>query len=219
MARKKKDRPEWFKFWRRNRPRFDSDMLSLESRGRIFTNMLRYFDGDADLLEMTPLEQYAFNDLKVDIDDAFDDWQRTSEENRQKQLKRWYGESSAGVYSGIPEYTENREEEEKEEEKEAEERSRRKKQMQKEEGDTLPRIRESAFVPPTVEEVRQFCIENEVWIDPQRFVDDLNSKGWMKGRTKITDWKSQAKAWAALEATPERQKLRLTGVYDPYLRG
>ena len=179
--------------------------------------MLRYFDGDADLLEMTPLEQYAFNDLKVDIDDAFDDWQKTSEENRQKQLKRWHGENGTEVYSGIPEYTEGTEaEEEAEEETEAEGRGKKQKQRKKQEaeGDTLSCTRESVFVPPTVEDVRQFCIENEVWIDPQRFVDAMNARSWKHGTTKITDWKSEAKAWAALEATPERQKLRLTGIYD-----
>ena len=51
------------------------------------------------------------------------------------------------------------------------------------------------------------------------FVDAMNARNWMHGKTKITDWRSEAKAWASLVATPERQKLRLTGVYDPYLRG
>lgn len=220
MARKKSERPEWFKFWRRNRQQLDIDLLSMESRGKIFTNMMRYFDsGELELVEMTPIETLAFNMVKGNIDESFTEWKEKSEKATDSINARWHKQDyDTTVYDGIPPYTEYTEDRGQKQEDRG--------QKQEEEYNnslscTCTRAREetSEFIPPTVEEVRRFCIDNEIWIDPQRFVDDNNSRNWMKGRTKITDWKSQAKAWASLEATPERQKLKLTGIYDSSLRG
>lgn len=119
MARNKKTRPEWFKFWRRNRQQLDSELLSMESRGRIFTNMMRYFDeGDAaDLVEMSPLESYAFNGLKTNIDDAFADWKETSEKATENINKRWHPDNcDTTVYDGIPQYTDDTEDRSKKKE-------------------------------------------------------------------------------------------------------
>ena len=83
MARNKEGRPEWFKFWRRNRRQLDIEQLNMESRGIVFTNMMRYFDGEADaLLPMTALEAMAFNVLKINIDDSFSDYAEREEVNR-----------------------------------------------------------------------------------------------------------------------------------------
>ncbi len=91
MATKKDRRPEWFKFWRRNRKTLDIEQLDLESRGRIFTNMMRYFDDDeAMMLEMTPLESAMFNVLKINVDDSFDEVEETSTRNRANANKRWH---------------------------------------------------------------------------------------------------------------------------------
>lgn len=52
------------------------------------------------------------------------------------------------------------------------------------------------FVPPTVEEVREYCREKGYdEIDPQRFVDFYEAKGWMIGKNKIVNWKSCVNTW------------------------
>ena len=89
MARKEGGRPEWFKFWRRNRAQLDIEQLSIESRGKVFTNMMRYFDQDAELLDMDPIEALAFNVLKVNVDDSIAEYEETSRKNRENVNKRW----------------------------------------------------------------------------------------------------------------------------------
>lgn len=51
------------------------------------------------------------------------------------------------------------------------------------------------FVPPTVEEVSEYCKERGNAVDPQRFVDYYESNGWMRGNTKIKDWKACVRTW------------------------
>lgn len=53
----------------------------------------------------------------------------------------------------------------------------------------------SRFSPPTVEEVRAYCIERGNNVDPDRFVDYYSSNGWMVGKTKMKDWKAAVRTW------------------------
>lgn len=46
------------------------------------------------------------------------------------------------------------------------------------------------FKPPSVEEVRAYCLERKNSVDAQKFVDFYQSKGWMVGKNKMTDWQS-----------------------------
>lgn len=51
------------------------------------------------------------------------------------------------------------------------------------------------FVPPTLEEVRSYCRERNNAVDPERFVDFYEAKGWMVGRNKMRDWKAAVRTW------------------------
>lgn len=51
------------------------------------------------------------------------------------------------------------------------------------------------FIPPSVEEVEQYCIERNNNIDAQSFIDFYESKGWMIGKNKMKDWKAAVRNW------------------------
>lgn len=53
----------------------------------------------------------------------------------------------------------------------------------------------SQFIPPTVEEVRLYCEERNNSVDPERFVDYYESKGWLIGKTKMKSWKAAVRTW------------------------
>ena len=53
------------------------------------------------------------------------------------------------------------------------------------------------FTPPTVDEVRAYCLERGNTIDPQKFVDYYETAGWMRGKNKIKDWKACVRTWEA----------------------
>lgn len=59
--------------------------------------------------------------------------------------------------------------------------------------------RTTRFVPPTVDEVRAYCQEKNLSVDPQRFVDFYESKGWMVGKNKMKNWHSAISGWNARE--------------------
>lgn len=51
------------------------------------------------------------------------------------------------------------------------------------------------FVPPTVEQVREYCRQRNNKVEAQRFVDYYTSNGWMVGKTKMKDWKAAVRTW------------------------
>jgi len=51
------------------------------------------------------------------------------------------------------------------------------------------------FVPPTVEEVEDYCFERNNKVDAEMFVDFYSSKGWMIGKNLMKDWKAAVRTW------------------------
>lgn len=51
------------------------------------------------------------------------------------------------------------------------------------------------FVPPTSEEVEEYCQEMGYGIDPDAFIDHYTTTGWMYGKTHMKDWKSAVRTW------------------------
>lgn len=62
-----------------------------------------------------------------------------------------------------------------------------------------PPTRPKRFIPPTVEEVAEYCFERMSKVDPQRFVDYYTSNGWMVGKNKMKDWKAAVRTWEQKE--------------------
>lgn len=56
--------------------------------------------------------------------------------------------------------------------------------------------KKSVFTPPTVEEVSEYCFEQNLGIDPEAFVDYYNANGWMiGGKAHMKDWRAAARNW------------------------
>lgn len=51
------------------------------------------------------------------------------------------------------------------------------------------------FIPPTVDEVKVYCIERKNNVNAERFVDYYTSNGWMVGKNKMKNWKAAVRTW------------------------
>lgn len=69
------------------------------------------------------------------------------------------------------------------------------------------------FIPPTVDEVRAYCIERGNNVDPERFVDYYTSKGWMIGKNKMKDWKAAVRTWERGSTGGRKKKQDLDDFY------
>ena len=98
----------------------------------------------------------------------------------------------------------------------------------KESGGQAPSAPEKTtrFKPPTVEEVAAYCLERGNHVDAQRFVDYYTANGWMRGKTKIKDWRACVRTWERgatgggyQRPQPERSRIKTEADYAAGLQG
>lgn len=78
-------------------------------------------------------------------------------------------------------------------------------------GESVRGEKAKRFIPPSVEEVEQYCLERSNNIDAQSFIDFYESKGWMIGKNKMKDWKAAVRTWER-----SRKKENKENVFDEW---
>lgn len=51
------------------------------------------------------------------------------------------------------------------------------------------------FIKPTIEEITDYCAQNDLKIDCERFYDYYESNDWHVGKNKMKNWKATARNW------------------------
>ena len=157
--------------------------------GRLFLHMIRYARDGEEPTEFEGNEIFIWPTAKRDIDMAAE----RNEICRQN-----------GLRGGRPKTKENQTEpnETKENQTEPNESRKEKKRNEKkgnekERQDIVLLEPRKRFQPPTVDEVRAYCEEKgSYWIDPERFVDYYESRGWvLTNGKKMVDWKAAVRLW------------------------
>ena len=72
----------------------------------------------------------------------------------------------------------------------------------------------SKFVKPTLQEVKAYCIERKNDVDPERFVDFYEAKGWMVGKNKMKDWRAAVRNWERNGASKSAGQVQQEGRLD-----
>ena len=62
------------------------------------------------------------------------------------------------------------------------------------------------FTPPTVEDVKAYCMERGNTVDAQRFVDYYTANGWRVGKNPMKDWRATVRTWEKNEEKPKAQR-------------
>lgn len=75
--------------------------------------------------------------------------------------------------------------------------------------------RKKTFVPPTVEEVRQYCEERGNGIDAQYFVDYYAANDWHDSKgDPVKSWKQRVLTWEGREKSREAKNKHQVGSWD-----
>jgi len=76
------------------------------------------------------------------------------------------------------------------------------------------RKKSKKFIKPTIEEIREYCLERKNKIDPEQFLNFYESKGWMIGKNKMKEWRAAVRTWeqSSNQTTPPAPKKSLITV-------
>lgn len=78
---------------------------------------------------------------------------------------------------------------------------------------TKEKKRGCAFSHPSVDEVRDYCIEKGYLFDPEAFVAYYESNGWKVGRNPMKSWHAACATWAKRDS-PKEEVRPDYAVYD-----
>ena len=60
---------------------------------------------------------------------------------------------------------------------------------------TLSIKKNTKFQKPSIEEIRLYCQERNNSVDPEKFFNFYESKGWLVGKSPMKDWKAAVRTW------------------------
>jgi len=55
--------------------------------------------------------------------------------------------------------------------------------------------KENKFIIPTFNDVLEYCMQNNLDVDCNKFINFYESKGWMVGKNKMKDWRAAVRNW------------------------
>lgn len=69
------------------------------------------------------------------------------------------------------------------------------------------------FIPPTLEQVQEYCAQRHNSVDPQRWFDYYSANGWKVGKNPMKDWKAAVRTWErnGYQAPSMSQQQKSTG--------
>ncbi len=62
-------------------------------------------------------------------------------------------------------------------------------------GKEIIKTKAKKSIPPTLQEVKEYCEKRSNSIDPEKFISHYDASGWMRGKTKIKDWQACVRTW------------------------
>lgn len=68
-----------------------------------------------------------------------------------------------------------------------------------EDKDIKPKEKAKRFVPPTLEEIKEYCRSRNNAVDSEKWFNFYQAKGWLIGKNKMKDWKAAVRTWETKE--------------------
>lgn len=167
--------PSWFKMKIERRELVRQ--LSPETAVNVLLACWEFLETGEKPASLSPIESVAFSAFMPDMDEAWKRYlQRITARNQSVDINRYQTTS-----------TETEVETETEPETES----------KKERGGKPPRPR---FVPPSLEQVQEYCQERKNGIDAASFADYYAARGWkLNGGQTMKDWKAAVRTWERRE--------------------
>jgi hypothetical protein len=74
-------------------------------------------------------------------------------------------------------------------------------------------IRKKRFKKPTIQEIEFYCEQINAEIEPSKFYDYHEAKGWLIGKSPMKDWKAAVRTWKG-NAVTTNSKLQVVSIND-----
>jgi len=59
----------------------------------------------------------------------------------------------------------------------------------------------SRMVKPALDEIKQYCMDNHITLDCEKFWNYYESNGWKVGKNAMKNWKAAVRTWASQQVS------------------
>ena len=214
MAKEK--RASWFKLFLHQKPMMDA--VDDATLGKAIKAAMAYFE-TGEITDLAPLEQVLFLSLKPYIEESFVDYEKKAEAG--KKGGRPKKQTKPEVISAFEEKANETEadadtEAEAEADADADADAEAEAEAEAEEETYTEAIYNNNkgagraqtacdFIPPSAQEVMDYCVQEGIYMNIPRFMDYHNATGWRRGNYRVTDWRPLVSYWLDGQAQLERQ--------------
>ena len=77
------------------------------------------------------------------------------------------------------------------------------------------KVKAKRFSKPTIEDIKEYCIERNNFVDAEKFFDYYSSNGWKVGKNPMKDWKASVRTWEK-NSTSEQSKGKVQQSLDTW---
>ena len=174
--------------------------LDAATRGEIYTAVIEYlrFEREPDLEAMSQITRVLFMSFKPNLENQVAQSKRAKKPRASRRKSESQPDASRNLAESYPNASEQEQE------------------VEKPSASAEGKKRAARFVPPTPEEVDAYIAEKGfTGFTGQQFVDHYEANGWMRGKSKVRDWKACVRTWATRErGTPRARAAPKRGVTD-----
>ena len=71
-------------------------------------------------------------------------------------------------------------------------------------------------MPPSLDEIKMYCLERRNHVNPEKFFDYYTSNGWKVGKNQMKDWKAAVRTWERSELTEKEYQQEMEYSEIPY---
>jgi hypothetical protein len=207
MAKEK--RASWFKLFLHQKPMMDA--VDDATLGKAIKAAMAYFE-TGEITDLDPLGQVLFLSMKPYVEESLEDYEKKAEAG--KKGGRPKKQTKPEVISAFAEKANETEadadaeaEAEAEADTEAEEEAKAYKEAINNNNNKGAYRAQTAcdFIPPSAQEVMDYCVQEGIYMNIPRFMDYHNATGWRRGNYQVTDWRPLVSYWLDGQAQLERQ--------------
>lgn len=175
--------------------------LTNEERGALLMMMFEYSMTGTYNEATDRIVQIAFKPIKAQMDRDMEKYQKVCERNKANIAKRYSTDNKSvpEATSGIPDDT-----------KSTDVCSMKNDVCSMKNDKEIKETRAKRFIPPSVEDVKDYCKKQGYQVDADRFIDFYESKGWMVGSNKMKDWKAAVRNWSRSQRQESTAKVKKT---------
>jgi len=190
--------------------------LSNEEKGKLLDAVFLYhIEGVEPAFDSFPVE-LAFSFLKQQFDRDQEKYLNTAERNRTNGIKggRPKKIEEPKKPSGLIGLLKEPKKADKDKDKDKDKDNVKDKEFKKEDKLEIPILQTNKnFVIPSVSEISNYCKERKNSVDPEKFFNFYQSKGWLVGKSKMKDWRACIHTWE--KSTNENQQMQTGKILQP----